>query len=298
MSLSVLLIGLSLGASYALFALGYSLVYSVLGSMNLAHGDVLVAGTYVTLVTAVAGVPAPLAVAAGVVAAAVTGAAVDLLAYRPLRFARDPVLPLVAGLGAALILRNLITEAEGTNEATFPSLLPEAGITANGVTLSFAALGALALAVGIAVLVERFLSRTRAGWATQAVAQDLAAARLVGVPVSGVILGVYAAAGAVGALGGILYASTLTTLKVSLGFAATVQAFTAAVIGGITSLRGAVVGGVALGLIHAFTAYYLDSSYRDVATFLILIAVLVVAPGGLLGTSRVSSAETYGQRPV
>lgn len=283
MSVEVLLIGLSLGVSYAFFALGYSLVYSVLGLMNLAHGDVLVLGAFASFGLWTAGAAPAVAIIGGVLAAAVAGAIVEETVYRPLRFAADAVLPLVAGLGAALIIRNAIT-ATTDGGSNFPALFPEAGITLEGVTLSFAALVALAGAVLLAFGLERFLRTTRYGWTVQAVAQDITAARLIGIPVWAVVLGIYAIAGAVGALGGILYASIIGTLKVSLGFAATVQAFTAAIIGGITSLRGAVLGGLVLGVVHSFVAYNLPGTYRDAITFLLLIVVLLFLPGGLVGS--------------
>jgi branched-chain amino acid transport system permease protein len=289
---TVLLIGIGLGACYALFALGFSLVYTTLGTMNFAHGEILLAGVYVVVVTATAGLPVPVAIAVGLLASAAVGVLVERFAFRPLRYSGDLVLPLVAGLGAALIVRNAIVNEWGPARSAFPDLLPEGGITHAGATLSFAAIGALALAFGLAVLIERGLKRMRFGWAVQAVAQDVTAARLAGLPVSLIVATAYGIAGAIGTAGAVLFVNTLGTLQVAYGFTATIMAFTAAVIGGITSLRGAVVGGVILGLVQAVSSYYVGGAYREATTFVVLIVILMVLPQGIFRRDSLRSGET------
>lgn len=294
---TVLLIGIGLGASYALFALGFSLIYSTIGWMNFAHGDIVLAGVYVVVVTATAGLPVPLAIGGGLLAAAAVGLLVERFAFRPLRYSGDLVLPIVAGLGAALLVRNAVVNEWGSARSAFPDLLPDAGISYGGATLSFAAIGALALAFGLAVLIERALKTTRLGWAVQAVAQDVVAARLAGLPISLLVASAYAVAGAIGTCGAVLFVSTLGTLQVEYGFTATIMAFTAAVIGGITSLRGAIVGGLLLGIVQAISSYYVGGAYREATTFVVLIAILMLLPQGLVRRDALRSGETsYEQR--
>ena len=272
------MIGTGTGAVYALFALGYAVVYDVLGLMNLAHGDVLMIATFVCLGTWEATGSAVLAVLAGVGVGALAGSVVDQVAYRPLRYTGDALAPLVASLGAALILRNLAQAWFGPEDRAFPDLLPGGEIRLAGAGLPVAAVLALLLGIGLAVGAQRALVRTRAGAVLTAVAQDLTAARLVGLPVGLTILAVYATAGAMGAVGGILYASTFGALKLSLGWSATVTAFSAAVLGGRGSLVGAAGGGLGLGIGTTFLAYVLPSGYRDAVAFVVLAGVLLLAP--------------------
>lgn len=273
---TLVVLGIGTGAVYALFALGYALVYDVLGLMNLAHGDILMIATFVCLGTWEATGSPPLAVAAGLAVGAVAGSVVDQVAYRPLRYTGDAVAPLVAALGAALVLRNLAQTAFGPEDRSFPDMLPAGRLRLAGAELSVAALLALGGGLVIAVVARHLLAHTRAGAVVVAVAQDLTAARLVGLPVWTAVVVVYALAGAVAAIGGILYASTFGVLKLSFGWSATVIAFTAAVIGGRGSLLGAVVGGLALGVGTTFLVYFLPSGYREAIAFLLLAVVLVV----------------------
>jgi branched-chain amino acid transport system permease protein len=275
---TLLVIGVATGAAYALFALGYALVYDVLGLMNLAHGDILMIATFVCLGTFEATGSAVVAVAAGLAVGAVAGAVVDQVAYRPLRDTGDAVAPLVAALGAALLLRNLAQRAFGARDRGFPDLLPGGELHIAGTELPVAAVAALAGGVGLALLARRLLLHTRAGTVVVAVAQDLTAARLTGLPVWLAVVAVYAVAGAVAAVGGILYASTFGALKLSIGWSATVIAFTAAVIGGRNSLVGAVVGGLALGVGTTFLLYFLPSGYREAMAFALLAVVLLARP--------------------
>lgn len=278
MALTLVVLGVSSGASYALFALGYALVYDVLGLMNLAHGDVLMIATFAALAAWEATGAPVVAIGVGVVVGAMAGSVVDQVAYRPLRHTADSVAPLVAALGAALVLRNLAADWFGTADRRFPAIVPAGGPRLGDAVLPVAAVLAVVAAAATAVGVRWLLEHTRAGGAVLAVAQDLTAARLIGIPVWAAVLATYAAAGAVAAVGGVLYASTFSTIRLSLGWTATVIAFTAAVLGGTGSLLGAVAGGLALGVAESFLAYLLPSGYRDAIAFGLLAAVLVARP--------------------
>ncbi|MDQ6927287.1 MAG: branched-chain amino acid ABC transporter permease [Actinomycetota bacterium] len=261
-----------------MFAVGYAVVYDVLGLMNLAHGDILMIATFVCLGTWEATDSPVIAVVAGLAVGAIAGSIVDQVAYRPLRYTGDTLAPLVASLGAALLLRNIAQSTFGVEDRAFPDLLPGGEIRLAGAGLPVAAVIGLVAAVGVAIGAQRLLARTRAGAVVMAVAQDLTAARLVGLPVGLAVLAVYAVAGSIAGLGGILYASTFGALKLSLGWSATVIAFTAAVIGGRGSLVGAALGGLALGIATTFLAYALPGGYRDAVAFVVLAGVLVIWP--------------------
>ena len=284
--LTLLGLGVVTGASYGLFGLGYALVYGVLGVMNLAYGDVLMISTFACLGVYEASGHAVGAVVAALGLGAVAAGVVDQVAYRPLRFTGDAVAPLVASLGAALVLRNLTSTWFGYENRSFPRLLGVAGPELGTVRLPLPALVAIPGCVAFALGVRRFLDRTRPGSAVLAVAQDLTAARLVGVPVWAAVLGVHAVSGLVAALGGLLYASTFTGLKLSLGWTATVVAFTAAVLGGSTSVLGAAGGGLALGMVHVFLSYAVPGGYREGVAFAVLAAVLVIRPPSETASSR------------
>jgi len=275
---TLLVLSLGTGAVYAVFALGYAAVYNVLGLMNLAHGDVLMIATFTCLgVWEATGNPA-LAVLAGMGIGAVIASVVDQTAFRPLRFTGDALAPLVTSLGAALILRNVVASSFGAADRSFPDLLPGGELRLAGAGVPVAALLAIAAAVAVACGAQRFLAHTRPGAVVTAVAEDLTAARLVGLPVAATVVSVYAIAGVIASAGGILYASTFGTLKLSLGWSATVIAFSAAVIGSRASLVGAVAGGLGLGLATTFLAYGLPSGYREAMSFGLLACVLVVWP--------------------
>jgi branched-chain amino acid transport system permease protein len=275
---TLIAVSLSAGAAFALFAVGYSLIYSVLGLMNLAHGDVMMAATYVTLLVWEMTDSALVAVAVGLMTGAVVGVAVDQVAYRPLRFTGDLIAQLVTGLGAAYIIRNIIAATFGPFNRGFPQLLPLTDVHIGRITLPTGSLIAIAVLVLGGVFVHQFLRRSRWGWVVRAVAQDITAARLVGLPVSNILLITYAASGVAAALGGILYSSANMALDLTLGWNATMIAFTAAVLGGLGSLSGAVVGGLVLGFANTFIAYFLPTSYEHAIGFGLLVLVILIRP--------------------
>lgn len=275
---TLLVLGVGTGAVYALFALGYAAVYNVLGLMNLAHGDVLMIATFACLGVWEATGSAVLAVLSGLAIGAAAGAIIDEAAFRPLRYTGDALAPLVTSLGAALILRNVAQSGFGSADRSFPDLLPGGDLRLAGAGLPVAALVGLVAAAGVAFGAQRFLTRTRPGAVVTAVAEDLTAARLAGLPVALAVVSVYALAGVIAGAGGILYASTFGTLKLSLGWSATVIAFSAAVIGARASLLGAVGGGLGLGLATTFLAYALPSGYREAVSFALLAGVLIAWP--------------------
>lgn len=283
--LSVCMASLTLGLLYAMFALGLALVLRASGEVNLAHGDSLVLATYVGVATAAAGAPL-LAVLLAVGVSAVIGALAYLAVYGPVQRHARPgaaALGFLPALAVALIVRNLTEHLLPRGHRDVPALLPGASTHLfYGYRLPGTGWWLLALGLLVPLALSQALTRTRAGNRLRAVSDDAVLARLVGLPVTRTLLVAYLVAGAVGGLAGALFASFFGQLTVTLGWQATVKGFIVAVLGGVAWVRGAVLGGLALGTLESFTSAYVTTTYRDVVTFGLLIAVLLVAPRGLL----------------
>ncbi|MEL0027124.1 MAG: branched-chain amino acid ABC transporter permease [Perlucidibaca sp.] len=292
--------GLILGSIYALIALGYTLVYGILGLINFAHGEVVMIGAMVTIsclgwllgmdlqVSPFLLISASLVMAVPV--CALLGAAIERLAYRPLRNA-PRLAPLITAIGVSIVLQNLAMIIWGRQYIPFPDILPHQPIMLGPVTFLpvqavIVALSAV-LMVGLMVLVHR----TRLGRAMRATAQAPSVARLMGVSVDRVIASTFVIGSVLGAMAGVMVSANYGQAHAYMGFMLGLKAFSAAVLGGIGNLAGAVVGGLLLGLIESLGAGYigdltggfLGSQYQDVFAFLVLILVLVFRPSGLLG---------------
>lgn len=301
-----LLNGLLSGSLYALVALGYTMVYGILRIINFAHGDVLMIGALVGLsVIRVLQVAFPqmppvlLLLAAAMIAmafCAVLAVVIERVAYRRLRNA-PRLAPLISGIGVSLLLQTVAMLVWTRNPQMFPQLLPLepievlAGDATHAAVTNATALTtigvALSLMVGLLLLVER----TRFGRAMRAVAENPQVASLMGINPNRIIVMTFAIGGALAALAGIMMASNYGSAHFYMGFLPGIKAFTAAVLGGIGNLKGAMLGGLLLGLIEALGTGYLGaatngvfgSNYQDVFAFIVLIAVLVFRPQGLLG---------------
>lgn len=277
--------GLSLGSVYALIAVGYSLVYSILLFSNFAHGGFLVVGGYACyyLLTQ-SGYGIVLASAGAVLASGVVAVLTERLAYKPIRERTSTTLYLlIASMGVSIIIENIFVIVVGGRfralpEHTFPSGIFNLG---GGVTVSSFDILSLVVAVVFLGALQLFLSRTRWGLAIRAAACDLRTAGLMGVNVSLLIGIVFFVAGLLAAVGGI-FLSVRYTLYPQLGNI-TIKAFIAAVIGGLGSLPGAVLGSLLLGLAEMLTAGFISSQMRDIVVFSMLVAMLLVRPAGFFG---------------
>ncbi len=296
--LQQLLNGLILGSLYALVALGYTMVYGILELINFAHGEVVMLGAMVALAVlgalAGTGLPAPLmlAIAAAVTIPVCMAAAflIERVAYRPLR--RAPRLaPLITAIGVSIVLQNLAMIIWGRQYVSFPPIIDIhiyeiAGATITNLQIAIVALAALVMA-GLLTLVRR----TRLGRAMRATAQHAEVAGLMGVDVNKVISATFVIGAALGGLAGLLVAAYYGLAHYGMGFMLGLKAFTAAVLGGIGNIPGAMLGGLLLGIIESLGAGYigdltngfLGSHYQDIFAFLVLILVLVFRPSGLLG---------------
>ncbi|MEM5452827.1 branched-chain amino acid ABC transporter permease [Paraburkholderia guartelaensis] len=299
--------GLVLGSMYALLSLGYTMVYGVLGIVNFAHGDVLMLGAMVALSTIgvmqnhFPSLPGPIMLTIALVIAAVACAAVgytiERVAYRPLR--RAPRLaPLITAIGVSILLQTAAMIIWERNPLPFPQLLPTNPI--NLISRTTKSPGAVISGTEITIIVISFVMmagllllvhKTKLGRAMRAVAENPNIASLMGVNPNFVISATFMIGSALAALAGVMIASEYGNAHFYMGFIPGLKAFTAAVLGGIGNLGGAMVGGIALGLIEQLGAGYIGdftggvfgSNYQDVFAFVVLITVLVFRPSGLLG---------------
>ena len=291
--LQQLINGLSLGAIYALIALGYSMVYGLLKFINFAHGDVLMVGAFAGYYAApLAGriFPDPWMTTASVLffamlVCAVLGVLIERLAYRPLR--NQPKLAvLITSIGVSLLLSYGGQILFGVNQKAFPDLLPPIRFSLGaGVSISGNHLLVMAVTLVLLIALREIVLRTRFGLALRALSQNRDAAALMGVNSNVVIALTFALGSALAGAAGVLYAMNIHSIEPLMGTLPGIKAFVAAVLGGIGSLPGAAVGGVLLGLSECLLGGSFLSSYRDAIAFGILIVILLLRPSGLFGSS-------------
>lgn len=287
--LQQLINGLTIGAVYALIALGYTMVYGILQLINFAHGEVFMLGAYLGIVAlaaagpSVVGVPAVLLMAlAAMAGCAALGLGIERLAYRPLR--RSPKLTaLITAIGVSFILQNAVMLTFGARDRHVPNPLPALQWTLGGVAVTGMQVVILVTTVVMMFVVQTFIRRTRLGQAMLATAQDPLAARLMGIPVDGVIAWTFAIGSALAGLGGLLFGLYYRTINFHDGYLTGLKAFTAAVLGGIGNVPGAALGGLLLGLLEGLGAGYLSSQWKNALAFLALVLLLMFRPRGLLG---------------
>lgn len=290
--------GLVLGSMYALVALGYTMVYGIINLINFAHGEVLMVGALVswTVVTALAAFGLPgwllmaIALACAVLVCTVLNFAIEKIAYRPLRNA-PRLAPLITAMGMSLLLQTLAMIIWKPNPKPFPQLLPTDPIQIGGAVITVTQVLILVTTVVILGGLLFLVNHTKMGRAMRATAENPRVAALMGVRPDAVISLTFIIGAALAAVAGLMWAANYGTVQHSMGFMPGLKAFTAAVLGGIGNLGGAMVGGVLLGLIEAIGAGYLGdltggvlgSHYADIFAFIALILVLTLRPSGLLG---------------
>jgi branched-chain amino acid transport system permease protein len=280
----VLMIGVMVGAIYTLITIGYSMVYGVLKLMNFAHGDVYIFGTLMTYTLLAKNQWHPaLAILLAAVAGGLLAALVEIVAYRRLRAAQHRMISMITALGAAYVIQNLSELRWGNQVLPFPSLFPSKQLMVMGHAVSLTHLVTLVIAVGVIAVFNIFLKRHKMGKAILCVSEDISTSSLMGIPINRTMSTVYFLGGVLGVIGGVLYSSSYGAVSLGMGFRGTVIAFTAAVIGGIGSLGGAMIGGMILGISENIISVYVSSTFRDPITFLILIAILLIKPTGIMG---------------
>jgi branched-chain amino acid transport system permease protein len=291
------LIGLTNGALIALIALGYTIVYGIIELVNFAHGDLVMLGAFLalTLVGALGLAGAgPVVLALGIALVLVTVAAfcaalnvvVDRFVYRPLRDA-PRLAPLVSAIGVSFIFMNIGLFWGGAADRSFPDLIPRHNLLGDGpVQLTLKDLLVAAVTLPLMAGLTLFIQYSRLGKAMRATAQDPVAAQLMGIPVDRVVTAAFALGGALAGAAGVVYALYINTISFQMGYQVGLFAFTAAVLGGIGRLPGAVLGGMVIGLVRSLGSAYLGERWTGALIFAILITILVFRPAGLLGTRR------------
>jgi len=287
--------GLTRGSIYALIALGYTMVYGIIELINFAHGEIYMIGAFTALiiasVLAMAGMSGlSVLILASVIAvlySACYGFTVEKIAYKPLRQA-PRLSPLISAIGMSIFLQNYVLLAQTSDFLPFPSLLPDLDFLKPYISfIGPTELIIVFVTAVIMVLLTLLIKFTKMGKAMRATAQDRDMAMLVGVNVNRVISSTFIIGSALAAIGGVLIASHIGRINFYIGFIAGIKAFAAAVLGGIGSIPGAVLGALILGWTESFATGYISSDYEDVFAFALLVLILIFRPAGLLGRSTI-----------
>ncbi len=298
-ALQQLINGVTLGMIYGLIAVGYTMVYGIIGMINFAHGDVFMIGSFLSLIAitaltamGISSVPLMLALTL-VFAAAVAGIygwTIERVAYRPLR-GSFRLAPLISAIGMSIALQNFVQVSQGARNKSMPSLIPgsmkifeQDGFV---VQLTWMQIVIFVVTLTLLAIFTWLVTKTSLGRAMRACEQDMKMASLLGIDTNFTISLTFVIGAALAAVAGMLFLLYYGSIDFYIGFIAGVKAFTAAVLGGVGSLPGAVIGGLLIGLIEAFWSGYGSAQYKDVAAFSVLIIVLIVMPTGLLGRADV-----------
>jgi branched-chain amino acid transport system permease protein len=283
--LQFLMSGLTVGAVYALVALGFTIIYNASDVVNFAQGEFVMLGGMVTVFAAAAGAPLPIAAAGAILAAVATGLLLHRLAIEPARGA-SPVVLIIITIGGALAIRGVAQVVFDKQFHKLPGFSGDQPLQILGASVLPQTLWVLGGSAVIVFAVTLFFERTMLGKAVLATAANRLAARLVGINTSVVMALAFALSAAIGALAGILV-TPITLTSYDVGTMLALKGFAAVVLGGLGSPAGAVAGGLLLGLCEAFAAGYISSSYKDAVAFLVMIGVLLVLPQGLFGKTAV-----------
>jgi branched-chain amino acid transport system permease protein len=297
-ALQQLVNGITLGMIYGLIAVGYTMVYGIIGMINFAHGDIFMVGAFLSLISIIGlsalGISSvPLALVLTLIFAAAIAAlygwTVERVAYRPLR-GSFRLAPLISAIGMSIVLQNFVQVSQGARVKPMPSMIQGGFGTTIGdftVQLSYMQICIVLITLLVLAVFTWLVTRTSLGRAMRACEQDLKMAGLLGIDTERTISLTFVIGAALAAVAGLMFLLYYGVIDFFIGFIAGVKAFTAAVLGGIGSLPGAVLGGLAIGLIETFWSAYFSSQYKDVAAFSVLIIVLVFMPTGILGRADV-----------
>ena len=297
--LQQLINGLTVGSTYALLAIGYTMVYGIIGMINFAHGDVYMVGAYVAFITLVGlsmlgldslPILLPAALLASLIVTCAYGYSIERVAYRPLRQS-NRLIPLISAIGMSIFLQNYVMLAQGSGSQAIPNLLPGEFIMGenamNGVIISYVQVLIFVVTLLVMLSLSLFISRSRLGRACRACAEDLKMANLLGIDTNLIISLTFVIGAALAAVAAVLIGIQYGVITPNIGFLAGIKAFTAAVLGGIGSIPGAMLGGLLLGVAEAFGADWFGDQYKDVVSFSLLVLVLLVRPSGILGRPEV-----------
>ena len=291
--------GLTLGSVYGLIAIGYTMVYGIIGMINFAHGEVYMIGSYVAFIVitglAMMGIVSlPVVIictfAAAIIVTSAYGYSIERIAYRPLR-GSNRLIPLISAIGMSIFLQNEVLLAQDSKDKAIPNLLPGNFIIGademTGVTISYMQVLIFIITLLTMYGLSMFISRSRLGRACRACAEDLKMANLLGINTNNIIALTFVIGATLAAVAAVLLGLQYGVINPHIGFLAGIKAFTAAVLGGIGSIPGAMLGGLVLGVAEAFGADVFGDQYKDVVAFTLLVLVLLFRPTGLLGRPEV-----------
>ena len=284
--LSAIISGLSMGGTYAMIALGYTMVYGIAKMLNFAHGDVIMVGAYmIYLFIFTAKMPIWLGILLAILVCVVFGIVIERFAYKPLRGA-SPLAVLITAIGVSYLLQAVAQIVFGSEQKTVLNLMISGSLSIGELRIDYSTIVTLAVAAVIMVALTLFVKYTKLGRAMLAVSEDRDAARLMGIDVNNVIMVTFIIGSGLAAVAGVFTLMKSPAVVPTLGAMPGIKAFTAAVIGGIGSIPGAMVGGLLLGVVEAICLKTPLAAYTEAIEFIILIIILLVRPSGLLGKKR------------
>lgn len=274
--------GLTLGSTYSLIALGYTMVYGILELINFAHSEIYMVGAFVGLaMVTVYKLPFAVALVAGMLGSCLLGIIIEKAAYKPLRNS-NRIAPLISAIGVSIFLQNAALMIAGPQARSFPSGLNIRTLSVGSVHISTLQLLILVISIILMVGLQFLIQNTKLGQAMRATAQDKEVAQLMGIKIDSIITFTFAIGSALGGAAGVLVGVYFDSVDPTMGFFPGLKGFVAAVLGGIGNIPGAMLGGLILGLVEMIGAVYM-SRYKDAIAFAVLIIILLVKPTGLLG---------------
>ncbi|HHV71235.1 MAG TPA: branched-chain amino acid ABC transporter permease [Clostridia bacterium] len=283
MFLQQLINGITLGSTYALIALGYTMVYGIIQLINFAHGEVYMVGAFTGLIFVnMFGANIALAILGAMICCMLLGVLIERIAYRPLQ-GSSRLSALISAIGVSIFLSTLVVLIRGPQTTSYPQMFKIVLYQVGPAKISNLQILIMIISAILMIALHLIVQKTKVGKAMRACAQDQDAARLMGISVEKIISLTFALGSALAAAGGVLVGIYFNAVFPTMGMMAGMKAFSAAVLGGIGSIPGAVLGGLFLGIAEVFGVAYLSSSYRDAIAFSILILVLLIKPTGLLG---------------
>lgn len=288
MLMQQILNGVMLGSTYALIALGYTLVFGVLHLVHLAHGEVFMVGAFVGLQVVVwSGGGSMLAILAASIAAAIIGMLIYLLTIRPILSRKGHFLaPMISTIGIGIVLQELATRTFGAEQVGFPNRLEATAWHIGPVTVTSVQIVILSVSLGLMAALHIFVTRSRMGMAMRATAESSVISHTLGIRTDRIILLTFAIASALGGAAGVLVGLSFNAITPYMGVDMGVKGLAAMLLGGLGNIYGAMIGGMVIGVVEVISVAYLASSYRDAFAFIVIIAVLAIRPRGIFGSTH------------
>jgi branched-chain amino acid transport system permease protein len=278
--------GLMLGSTYALIAIGYTLIFGVLHLVHLAHGEVFMVGAFIGLLAVkYTGGGSATAIVAAVLAAALVGLLIEVLAIRPIRKRKGHFLaPMISTIGVGIVLQEVVTRLFGAEQVGFPHRMEAAAFQLGGVTVSSVQLVILGVSIVLMVSLHLFVTRTTMGMAMRATAESMLISHTLGIRTDRIILLTFAIASGLGGAAGVLVGMSFNAISPYMGVDMGIKGLAAMLLGGLGNIYGAMLGGLIIGVVEVISVAYLASSYRDAFAFVIIIGVLLFRPTGIFGS--------------